>query len=48
MYVIVVSWALVICLICRPKPEGRKPEGVGVHIRQITRAHDTTDMDNAG
>jgi len=25
-----------------------QPEGVGIHIRQITRARDTTDMYHAG
>ena len=38
----------MICLIlCTPKHEGCRPEGVGAHIRQITRAGDTTDMYHA-
>ena len=31
-----------VCLICTPK--GHRPEGMGVHIMQIMRARDTTDM----
>ena len=38
----VVSCALVICLICTPTPSGLRPSGLGLHIKQITRAHDTT------
>ena len=48
VYVIVVSWAQVICLICTPKPEGYRLEGVGIHIRLIMRACDTTDNTIAG
>jgi len=35
IYVIVVSCVKVICqiMICKTKPEGHRPEGVGVHIR---------------
>ena len=39
-YVIVVTWARGICLICMP--EGRRAEGI--HIRQITSAHVTSNM----
>ena len=41
-YVSVVLCALVICLICTPVPLGLQPSDLGVHIRQITWAHDTT------
>ena len=41
-HISVVSHSLVIYLIYTPKPEGHRREGVGVHIRQITWAHDTT------
>ena len=36
-YVIVVTWAWGICLICMPRTEG-------IHIRQIMRAHVTINM----
>ena len=45
IYVIVVTWARGICLICMPKargPQARRAEGI--HIRQITRAHVTSNM----
>ena len=44
-YVIAVSRAI---LICKPKPKGCRPEGVGLHIRHITTAHNTIDMYHAG
>ena len=34
-HVIIVTWAQGICLICMPE---------GIHIRQITRAHVTSNM----
>jgi len=41
-YISVVSWALVICLICTPTSLGLWSLGSGVHIRKITWVHDTT------
>ena len=37
-YISVVTWALGICLICMPTALGL----LGIHIRQIPRAHVTT------
>jgi len=31
VYVIVITWARGICLICMPKPEGHRPEGEGIY-----------------
>ena len=39
LYVTVVSWAQMICLICIPMPEGRKPEGMGYYISEKSRGH---------
>ena len=36
LYVTVITWPRGICLIYMPKPEGRRPEGAGIYIRQIT------------
>ena len=41
-YILVVTWALVICLICMPPPSGLWPSDSGVHIRQTTCTHVTT------
>ena len=38
MYVIVVTCALRICLICIPM-QGPRAIGLAIHIRQITNAH---------
>ena len=35
-YVLVITRPRRICLIYMPKPEGRRPEGAGIYIRQIT------------
>jgi len=32
----------MICLICMPAAQGLRPRALGMHIRQITRAHVTT------
>ena len=46
MYLIVVTWARGICLICMPKARGPQARGLRayIHIRQITSAHVTTIM----
>ena len=44
IYVIVIPWARGICLIYMPKPEGRRPEGAGIYIRQIPSAHVITNI----
>ena len=36
MYILVITRLRGICLIYMPKPEGRRPEGAGIYIRQIT------------
>jgi len=38
MYVILIPQALVLCLIYTHKPEGRRPEGACIYIRQGTSA----------
>ena len=38
-YISLVTWAIGICLIYMPQPDGRRPEGVGIYIRQIPLAY---------
>ena len=38
-YVIVITWAQMICQIYMPKPEGHRPKGAGIYIRQISSTH---------
>ena len=33
-----------ICLIYMPKPEGHRPEGEGIHIRQIPSGHGISNI----
>ena len=40
-YVMVVTWAWVICLICMSSALG--PRASGIHIRQIPHGHVTTN-----
>ena len=39
-----ITWARGICLIYIPEPEGRRPEGEGIYIRQIPIAHVITNI----
>ena len=41
-YITVLTWALVVCLIYTLSPRACGPRGLGVYIRQTTRAHVTT------
>ena len=43
-YALVITRLLVICLIYMPKAEGRRPEGVGIYIRQITSGRVISDI----
>ena len=43
VYVIVVTWARGICLICMPSALAG-PWASGMHVRQITSAHVTGNM----
>ena len=44
-YVIVITWALGICLIYMPKLKGNRPKDVGICIRQIHMcSRDLPDM----
>ena len=45
IYVIVIPWAQVLCLIYIHKPEGHRPEGEYVY-RQSTSARGITNMFN--
>ena len=44
IYVIVITQPRGIFLIYMPKPEGRRPEGAGIYIRQITSSHVISDI----
>ena len=37
--ILVITWALGIFLIYMPAPLGLRPLGLGIYIRQISRAH---------
>ena len=41
-YVMVMSWARVVCLMYAPGAQGHRPEGV--YIRQATSAHGMTNI----
>jgi len=47
-YVIVITWARGICLIYMPKPEGHRPVGEDIYIRQIPIAHVISNIFHLG
>ena len=45
---IVIPWPRGICLIYMPKPEGRRPKGAGIYIRQIQSGHGISNIYHSG
>ena len=44
VYVLVITRPRGTCLIYMPKPKGRRPEGAGIYIRQITSGRVISDI----